>query len=70
VAAREYCADASLSEEQVAVVAPCIRLDRDCTDSYRLTAAFIACHSPHAPLVIRECSELRLKCHDECAQAG
>jgi hypothetical protein len=68
VAACENCADACLDEEHMKMMVPCIRLDRDCADICRLTAAFIARNSPHAPHVISACIELCQKCHDECAQ--
>ncbi len=64
----EYCADACLSEDNIQPMVPCIRLDRDCADICRLTAAFIARSSPHAPHVLKECLEICQKCHDECAR--
>ena len=45
---------------------PCIRLDRDCADICRLTAAFIARGSDHVSHVLRECLEICQKCVDEC----
>ena len=68
VAACEHCATACLGEENIKLMVPCIRLDRDCADICRLTAAFIARDSDHAPHVLRECIEICQKCHDECAQ--
>ena len=68
VAACEYCADACLSGKDIAMQVACIRLDRDCADICRLTAAFIARHSPHAKHIINECIEICQKCHDECAK--
>ena len=68
IAACELCADACLAETDVAMMVPCIRLDRDCADICRLTAAFIARGSAHAPHVLKECIEICQKCHDECAQ--
>lgn len=68
VAACEYCADACLSEDNIQMMVPCIRLDRDCADICRVTAAFIARNSPHAPHLMKECIELCQKCHDECAK--
>lgn len=64
----EYCADACLGEDNIQMMVPCIRLDRDCADICRLTAAFIARNSPHAPHVMKECLEICQKCHDECAK--
>ncbi|MGI4884854.1 MAG: four-helix bundle copper-binding protein [Janthinobacterium lividum] len=68
VAACEHCATACLGEDDVKMMVPCIRLDRDCADICRLTAAFIARGSDHAPHILKECIEICQKCHDECAQ--
>ncbi|UOQ98326.1 four-helix bundle copper-binding protein [Hymenobacter sp. 5317J-9] len=68
IAACELCADACLDEEDPKMMVPCIRLDRDCADICRLTAAFIARGSDHAQHVLKECMEICQKCHDECAQ--
>lgn len=68
VAACEHCSTACLGEDDVKMMVPCIRLDRDCADICRLTAAFIARGSDHATHVLRECIEICQKCHDECAR--
>ncbi|SNR59009.1 MULTISPECIES: four-helix bundle copper-binding protein [Hymenobacter] len=68
IAACEMCADACLHEDHVKMMVPCIRLDRDCADICRLTAAFIARGSDHAKHVLRECIEICQKCADECGQ--
>ena len=65
-AACETCADACLAESDIAMMVPCIRLDRDCADICRLTAAFIARGSDHAAHVLKECMEICQKCHAEC----
>ena len=67
-AACETCADACLAESDIAMMVPCMRLDRDCADICRLTAAFIARGSDHAAHVLKECIEICQKCHAECAQ--
>ncbi|QIX60079.1 four-helix bundle copper-binding protein [Hymenobacter sp. BT18] len=67
-AACEQCATACLQEEHVHMMVPCIRLDRDCADICRLTAAFIARGSDHAKHVLKECIEICQKCADECGQ--
>lgn len=67
-AACEHCATACLDEADIKVMVPCIRLDRDCADICRLTAAFIARGSDHASHVLRECIEICHKCYDECVQ--
>lgn len=68
IAACELCADACLDETDVQMMVPCIRNCRDCADICRLTLAFIARGSDHAPHVLRECLEICQKCHDECSQ--
>ncbi|GAC1597034.1 MAG: four-helix bundle copper-binding protein [Hymenobacter sp.] len=67
-AACARCADACLDEQDVTMMVPCIRLDRDCADICRLTAAFIARGSDHAPHVLRECLEVCQKCYAECSK--
>ncbi|GAB3313207.1 four-helix bundle copper-binding protein [Hymenobacter humi] len=68
IAACEMCADACLDEDDIKMMVPCIRLDRDCADICRLTAAYIARGSDHAQHVLKECMEICQKCHDECVQ--
>ena len=68
IAACELCADACLDEADIKMQVACIRLDRDCADICRLTAAFIARGSDHAQHVLKECMEICRKCHDECAK--
>jgi hypothetical protein len=45
-AACDYCADACLAEDNIQMMVPCIRTDRDCADICRVTAAFIARPTP------------------------
>ncbi|WP_310394401.1 four-helix bundle copper-binding protein [Hymenobacter sp.] len=68
IAACELCADACLDEADLKMLVPCIRLDHDCADICRLTAAFIARGSDHTAHALRECIEICQQCHDECAQ--
>lgn len=68
IAACELCADACLDEQDPKMMVSCIRLDRDCADICRLTAAFIARGSDHAQHVLRECIEICQKCYTECSQ--
>ena len=68
IAACEYCADACLHEADIKMMVPCIRLDRDCADICRLTAAFIARGSDHARHILKECLEICQKCQAECAK--
>jgi len=64
IAACELCADACLDEQAIRMMVPCVRLDRDCADICRLTAAFIARGSDHTQYVPRECIEICQECHD------
>lgn len=64
-AARAYCADARLSEDNAQMMVGCIRTDRDCADICWVTAAFIARNSPH---IMKEGIEICQKCCDECSQ--
>ncbi len=68
IAACEMCATACLHEDDIKMMVPCIRLDRDCADICRLTHAFIARGSDHAQHVLKECIEICQKCADECGQ--
>ena len=68
IAACEMCATACPQEDDVQMMVPCIRLDRDCADICRLTAAFIARGSDHARHVLKECIEICRKCGEECGQ--
>lgn len=61
VAACEYCATACLGEDDIAMMVPCIRLDRDCADICRLTAASPPPSSPADPTTLRTCSKSALK---------
>ncbi|GGF21689.1 four-helix bundle copper-binding protein [Hymenobacter cavernae] len=64
----ENCISGCLSEEHAQMMVRCIAYSRDCADYCRLTAAFIARRSEHAPHVIRECIEICQKCYLECSQ--
>jgi uncharacterized protein YuzB (UPF0349 family) len=66
IAACELCATACLQEDDVQMMVPCIRLDRDCADICRLTAAFIARGSDHARHVFKECLGICRKCAEAC----
>jgi hypothetical protein len=64
----EHCATACLGEEDVKMLARCIRLDRDCADICRLAVALMARGSEFAPQVCGLCAEICSACADECAQ--
>ncbi|WP_242919293.1 four-helix bundle copper-binding protein [Pontibacter liquoris] len=62
----ETCATLCLQEDDVKMMVPCIRLDRDCADICVLTAQFVARDSAHAVHVMKECIEICRKCAAEC----
>lgn len=68
VEACEHCATACLQEDDVKMMAPCIRLDRDCADICALTARFVARGSEHAAHLMRECAEICRLCGEECGK--
>jgi hypothetical protein len=68
VAACENCASACLQEEDVKMMAPCIALDRDCSDICAITARFLARGSEHAQHLLQVCAEICKACGDECGQ--
>lgn len=67
-AACERCADACLDEDDIHMMVPCIRLDRDCAKICYTTASFIASNSAHAKHLAKECEEICRACADECGK--
>jgi len=65
-AACEMCADACLDEDNVKMMVPCIKLDRDCAKICYTTASLIASHSQNAQSLVKICAEICKKCADEC----
>jgi len=61
-----YCTTACLEEEDVTMMAACIKLDIDCAAICHLTAAFIARGSVHGIHLLKECAELCGLCATEC----
>lgn len=64
----EHCAAACLKEPELAEMAACIRLDRDCADLCLSTAAFMARGSEFDRALCRVCAEVCQACADECAR--
>jgi hypothetical protein len=62
----EWCLDACLSEDDVKMLARCIRLDRDCAKICHLTASLAASHSPFATKMVKLCEEVCTSCAEEC----
>lgn len=65
-AACNHCATACLDEQDVKMLARCIKLDFDCADICLLTASFVARDSEHANHLLKECAEICEACAEEC----
>lgn len=62
----ENCADACLQESDVAMMAECIRRDRDCAEACWGAAAFMSRNSPFAREFCRLCVDICEACGSEC----
>lgn len=62
----EHCASACLQEKDVARMAECIRLDRDCAETCWASAAFMSRGSKFAHELCRLCAEICEACGAEC----
>jgi hypothetical protein len=63
-----YCSVSCLREEDIGMMAECIRLDMDCAQICELTAAFLSRESDHTRHLLKECAEICQKCAEECAR--
>ena len=61
-----HCATACLDEEDVKILAKCIKQDIDCADICSLTASLIARGSVHGSHLLKECAEICKACAEEC----
>lgn len=61
-----HCATACLEEDDVKMLARCIKLDIDCADVCQLTASLIARGSKHGNHLLKECAEICDACAEEC----
>ena len=61
-----HCATACLEEQDVKMLARCIKLDIDCAEICRLASSFIARGSEHAEHLLSECAEICMACAEEC----
>ena len=61
-----HCAMACLGEQDVKMLAQCIKLDLDCADICRLTASLLARGSEHGIHLLEECAEVCDACAEEC----
>ena len=64
----DHCAAACLSEQEVAKMAHCIRLDMDCAQMCRVAAAYLSRGSEFAADLCDLCADLCEACAQECAK--
>src|ERR1044072_7232347 len=62
-----HCCVSCLREEDVTMMAECIRLDMDCAQICELTAAFLSRESGHTRHLFKECAEIWQQRAEECA---
>ncbi len=68
VSACEHCATACLQEEDVKMMANCIRLDRDCADICTQAVRLLQRDSNIAHQYLLLCEEICRLCADECGR--
>lgn len=61
-----HCAAACLDEQDVKMLARCIKLDIDCAQICSLTASLTARGSEHGKHLLKECAEVCNACAEEC----
>jgi hypothetical protein len=61
-----HCAMACLDEEDVKMLAQCIRLDLDCAEVCRTAASLLSRGSEHGEHLLKECVEICNACAEEC----
>jgi hypothetical protein len=64
----DYCSDACLQEDDVKMMAKCIRLDMDCAAICRMASAYMARDSTYSGAVCRLCTEVCEARGAECAR--
>lgn len=62
----EMCSDACLDEKDIAMMASCIRVDRDCADACAATIRAMARGGPLANGFCRACADACDACAKEC----
>ncbi|MFB1049986.1 four-helix bundle copper-binding protein [Paraliobacillus sp. JSM ZJ581] len=78
IVACNHCFDACLQEDNVEMMAPCIRLDRECADICGYLEAAITRNSPYikelAAVCAKICHDCGLECnkheHDHCKKCA
>lgn len=66
IEACNHCFDACLREENVKMLARCIRTDRDCADICSLTYKSVCSGSEFTPAMKKLCAEICHACAQEC----
>ena len=61
-----HCAMACLDEQDVKMLATCIKLNIDCADICRLTASLLSRGSDYGTHLLEECAEVCDACAEEC----
>ena len=61
-----HCTSACLEEQDIKMLARCIKLDIDCAQICSLTASLISRSSEHGNHLLKECAEVCNACADEC----
>lgn len=61
-----HCAAACLEEQDVKMLARCIKLDIDCAEICSLAVSFVARGSEHAEHLLHECADICEACAEEC----
>jgi hypothetical protein len=62
------CYSACLEEEDVKMMADCIRLDRECADICGFAVKSMQSNSPFASQICQLCAEICEACGNECKQ--
>lgn len=66
MAACNHCFDACLQEENVKMMAECIRLDRECADLCNFLEQALARNTPFAAALASVCATVCEACGNEC----
>lgn len=61
-----HCFNACLGEEDVHMMAKCIKLDKDCSDICGSAISFVSSDSSLAKGILKICAEACQSCADEC----
>ncbi len=61
-----HCFDACLQEENVKMMARCIKLDRDCADHCMQAASMLSSNSELVKIMLKMCADCCDMCAEEC----